>query len=133
MILADTRVWIDFFQAKPTPQVNILEMIISEGHDICVCGLVLTEVLQGIRNDKQYHKTKTYFDNLLFLSMNKTIYTHAADMYRYLRKRGITVRKSIDCMIASVAITNDIYLLHNDRDFIPIEKYCGLKTIKCKK
>ena len=130
MVLVDTTVWIDFFTGKATPQVNILELLISEGQDICVCGLVLTEVLQGVREEKQYKKIKTHFENLLFLPMTQAMHVHSAEIYRSLRKKGITIRKPIDCMIASVAIAHDVKLLHNDRDFIPIEKHCGLETIQ---
>ena len=133
MVLIDTTVWIDFFAGKQTPQVETLELLICEGQDICICGLVLTEVLQGVREDKQYKKIKGYFENLLFLPMTQTMHILSADMYRSLRKKGITVRKPIDCMIASVAITHKTQLLHNDKDFLPIEKHCGLKTVKFKK
>jgi len=133
MVLVDTTVWIDFFTGKPTTQVEILELLISEGQDICVCGLILTEVLQGVRKEKQYKKIKTYFGNLLFLPMTQAMHLHSAEIYRSLRKKGITIRKPIDCMIASVAITHKVQLLHNDKDFLPIEKHCGLKTVKTKK
>jgi predicted nucleic acid-binding protein len=130
MILVDTTVWIDFFTGKPTPQVDILERLISEGEDICVCGLVLTEVLQGVREEEQYKKIKTYFQNLVFLPMTHAMHLHSAEIYRSLRKRGVTIRKPIDCMIACVAIAHKVQLLHNDKDFMPIEKHCGLKTVK---
>ena len=133
MILVDTTVWIDFFTGKPTPQVDILELLISEGQDICVCGLVLTEVLQGVREEDQYKKIKTHFENLVFLPMTQAMHLHSAEIYRYLRKKGITVRKPIDCMIASVAIAHKVQLLHNDKDFTPIEKHCGLRIVKSKK
>lgn len=133
MILVDTTVWIDFFTGKTTPQVDILELLISEGQDICVCGLVLTEVLQGVREETQYKKIKTYFENLLFLPMTQAMHLQSAAIYRSLRKKGITIRKPIDCMIASAAIAHNVQLLHNDKDFLPIEKHCGLKTVKTKK
>jgi predicted nucleic acid-binding protein len=133
MVLVDTTVWVDFFTGKPTPQVTILELLISEGQDICVCGLVLTEVLQGVREERQYRKIKSYFENLPFLPMTQAMHLHSAEIYRSLRKRGITVRKPIDCMIASVAIAHKVQLLHNDRDFNHIEKHCSLKTVKSKK
>ena len=62
--------------------------------------------------------------------MTQTMHLHSAEIYRSLRKKGITIRKPIDCMIASVAIAHKVPLLHNDKDFTPIEKHCGLKTIK---
>ena len=133
MILVDTTVWIDFFTGKTTSQVDILELLISEDQDICVCGLVLTEVLQGVREEKQYKKIKTYFENLVFLPMTQSMHLHSAEIYRSLQKKGITIRKPIDCMIASVAIAHKVQLLHNDKDFTPIGKHCGLKTVKIKK
>lgn len=132
MTLVDTTVWIDFFKGAETPQAKILELLIAEAQDICVCGMVVTEVLQGIRHDIQYRQIKSQFDCLLFLPMNEPMYVQSANIYRSLRKRGITIRKPIDCMIASVAITHGVPLLHSDRDFDPIEKYCGLKAVKIK-
>jgi predicted nucleic acid-binding protein len=130
MILVDTTVWIDFFTGKQKPQVDTLEVLISEGEDICICGLVLTEVLQGVKSEKQYKKIKDYFKNLIFLPMTQPMHIHSAEIYRSLRKKGITIRKPIDCMIASIAIAHSIPLLHNDKDFNPIEKYCRLKVVK---
>lgn len=130
MVLVDTTVWIDFFAGKTTPQAAVLELLISEGQDICVCGIVLTEVLQGVRNDSQYRKIKAYFNNLVFLPMTQAMCLHSAEIYRSLRKKGITIRKPLDCMIASVAIAHGVRILHNDRDFDPIQRHCGLKAVK---
>ena len=104
MTLVDTTVWIDFFTGKTNPQVDILELLISEGQDICICGMVMTEVLQGVREDKQYKKIHAHFQSLLFLTMTQEMHLHSAEINRFLRKRGITIRKPIDCMIASVAV-----------------------------
>ncbi|MBL7076300.1 MAG: PIN domain nuclease [Kiritimatiellae bacterium] len=133
MVLIDTTVWIDFFAGTPTPQVSVLELLISEGEDVCTCGIVLAEVLQGIRNDRTYRKTRSYFENLVYLPMNQGVFVKSADMYRALRRKGITIRKPLDCMIASVAIVHRAQLLHNDRDFAPIQKQCGLKVVKIRK
>lgn len=127
MVLVDTTVWIDFFSARPSPHVLSLENLIEQRDDICVCGIILTEVLQGIQNEHVFKKTKDLFNNLIFLPMPYQTFLRSVEIYRSLRKKGVTIRKSVDCMIASVAIENDIPLLHNDKDFIPIEKHCGLK------
>jgi len=132
MILVDTTVWIDFFAARPTPQVSALERRISDSQDICTCGMVLVEVLQGIRDDRAYRKTRSYFGHLIYLPMDQNGFVMSAEIYRDLRKRGITIRKPLDCMIASVALLHDVPLLHNDRDFTPIEKHHGLKVVKAK-
>ena len=133
MVLIDTTVWIDFFAGKSTPQVSVLELLLSEGEDVCTCGIVLAEVLQGLRDDRTYRKIKSYFGNLIYLQMNQNAFVKSADMYRSLRKKGITIRKSLDCMIAAVAISHYVQLLHNDRDFDPIEKQCGLNVVKFRK
>jgi hypothetical protein len=129
IILVDTTVWIDFFAARSLPHVVALETIIKRREDICICGIILAEVLQGIRQDTEFRKTRDLFNTLILLPMPYTAFLRSADIYRKLRKIGITIRKPLDCMIASVAIENDIPLLHNDRDFQPIEKHCGLKQI----
>ena len=130
MILIDTSVWIDFFLSKPSPHVHNLETLISDEDDICICGIVLTEVLQGIKHEKEYHKTKEYFKDLVYLPMHYSTYLKSAEIYRTLRKKGITIRRVLDCLIASVAIENNIPILHNDKDFLQIEKHCKLKINK---
>lgn len=129
MVLIDTTVWIDFFAGRQLPQVATLERLIMHREDICICGIILTEVLQGIREKNEFRKTKELFNTMIFLPMPYSAYLGAAEIYRTLRRKGITIRNTVDCMIASVAIENDIMLLHNDRDFIPIEKHLRLKVL----
>jgi predicted nucleic acid-binding protein len=129
MVLVDTTVWIDFFSAKSCPHVNTLENLIFNREDLCLCGIVLTEVLQGIREDSEFRRTRDLLGTLIFLPMGYSIFMRSAEIYRGLRKKGVTIRKSVNCMIAAVAIKNDIPLLHNDKDFVPIEKHLGLKTL----
>lgn len=129
MVLIDSSVWIDFFSGHPLPHVREMESIIERREDISICGIILTEVLQGIRNDNEFRKTKELLNTLIFLPMPYAVFLRSAEIYRELRKKGITVRKPLDCMIASVAIENDILLLHNDKDFVPIEKHCGLRIV----
>jgi predicted nucleic acid-binding protein len=126
VLLVDTTVWIDFFAGRSTAQVRALEQSLRDGEDVCICGVILTEVLQGIRTESAYRQTKERFAPFLFLPMRPATFVHAADLYRTLRRRGFTIRKPIDCMIAAVAIENDVPLLHNDRDFDQIVEYCGL-------
>jgi len=132
MVLVDTTVWIDFFKASSLPHVEVLENLISKSEDICICGIILSEVLQGVRKDSEYKKTRELFENLIILPMHNSIFFRSAEIYRALRRKGITIRKPLDCMIASVAVENEIPLLHNDRNFNPIEKYFGLKTLSQK-
>ena len=129
MVLIDTTVWIDFFAGRQVPHVAALERLIMHREDICICGIVLTEVLQGIRQKSEFRKTKELFNSMIFLPMPYSVFFGAAEIYRTLRCKGITIRNSVDCMIASVAIENDIMLLHNDRNFIPIKQHHSLKVL----
>ncbi len=133
MVLVDTTVWIDFLRGKATPEVGEIERLLREGEDICTCGVILTEVLQGIRSDDDFRRTLSRFNVFLFLPMSRETFVTAAELYRSLRGRGITIRKPVDCMIASVSLEHDVPLLHNDRDFDPIETHCGLKVVKISK
>ena len=127
MVLVDTTVWIDFFADRSEPYVAALQGFIENEEDLCLCGVILAEVLQGIRSDADYIETKDYLADLIFLPMRQLTFVRAAELYRSLRKRGVTIRKPIDCMIAAVAIEHDIRLLHNDRDFDNISKHSKLK------
>ena len=89
--------------------------------------------MQGVREEKEYKKIKTSFGNLLFLPMTQAMHVHSAEIYRSLRKKGITIRKPIDCMIASVAIEYNLSLLHIDRDYEHIARHSKLKILKTKK
>ena len=127
MILVDTTVWIDFFGGFSPPHVRRLESAIAAGEDLCICGLILAETLQGIRDDREHARTRARLEALLYLPMERSTFLAAADHYRSLRRRGITIRKPVDCMIAAVALEHDALLLHNDRDFDPLEKHFGLR------
>ena len=129
MVLVDTTVWVDLFSGLTTPQVIVLESLILKREDICLCGVILTEVLQGIRDDKEHAKTQAIFSNLLYLPMTHETFLLAAHLYRSLRARGITIRNSIDCMIAAVCIENKVALLHHDRDFDLISKHFDLEIV----
>jgi predicted nucleic acid-binding protein len=128
MVLVDTTVWIDFFADSNEPSVTALQQLIENDEDLCLCGIILAEVLQGIRSDADYIKTKGYLNDLIFLPMRKATFVRAAEIYRSLRKIGVPIRKPVDCLIASVAIEHDIRLLHNDRDFDYIAKHSKLRV-----
>jgi len=127
-MLVDTSVWIDFFAARNTAQVVALESSIDQREDLCLCGVILTEVLQGIRDDRQYKQTESLLSNLIYLPMDRSTFLLAANIYRTLRSRGITIRNSVDCMIAAVCIEHEANLLHNDRDFDHIADIFGLRV-----
>jgi len=130
MIFLDSTVLIDYFNGKTNWQVEKLESIL--GKEIVVIGdYVLTEVLQGFRSDKEFQKAKTILLSFpCFDIARKEIAIQSAKNFRYLRKKGITIRKTIDVIIATFCIVNDFTLLHNDKDFIPFENHLKLKVCK---
>jgi predicted nucleic acid-binding protein len=129
MILVDTSVWIDFFAGRKLPHVQKLQQLVLDNTDLALCGIILTEVLQGLSDDADYRRVKQGFEPLIRLPMQASVFISAADLYRGLRKEGITIRKSNDCMIAAAAMEYGCELLHNDRDFERIAEACSLETL----
>ena len=129
MILVDTSVWIDFFRADDLAHVQRLETLIEQGENIALCGVILTEILQGIRDDRAFERTRTYLGFLQLLPMTQDIFIEAAHIYRTLRAKGITVRKPVDCMIAATALVHQVQLLHNDRDLAAIAQHYPLQIV----
>jgi len=130
MIVVDSSVWIDYFNGKTTTQTNLLDDLL-DAELIVIGDLILTEVLQGFQHDKDYRQAKTLFGSLAFMDMlGKDIAIKSADNYRSLRKKGITVRKTIDVIIGTFCIETESSLLHCDRDFDPLEKHLKLRVIR---
>lgn len=129
MILVDSSVWIDYFNGRITRQTNTLDSLI--GRELIVVGdLILTEVLQGFRNDKEFNKAGELLSDFIFKEMlGKEMAFKSARNYRILRKNGVTVRKTIDVIIATFCIEHDLSLLHSDRDFKAMEEYLNLRVI----
>ena len=128
MTLVDSSVWIAYFNGQATPQTDRLDELLGQ-QTIALGDLILTEVLQGFRHDKDYDIAKgllTSFD--IFPLLGKDIAIKSAENFRKLRKRGITVRKTIDVIIATFCIENDFALLHCDRDFEPFRHHMDLRT-----
>jgi len=117
-VLVDTSVWIDFFKGSDTSQVNMLTEYIETDETIYLCPTIIQEILQGITNDNQYKKIKDYlmcFGVLNDDSLESAL--GAVKIYRALRKKGISIRKSNDCLIAHYAIKYALKIIHKDRDF----------------
>jgi len=129
MLLVDTTVWVDHFRGSDSPQTSALRHALANGEDVSICGVILAEVLQGIRDDGEYRRTRSRLGYLVYLPMTKAVFIRSAEMYRCLRAGGITIRKPVDCMIAAVALEHDMPLLHNDRDFDYIAARCGLRVV----
>jgi hypothetical protein len=130
VILVDTSVWIDFFAGRDQPHVAVLEQSILDDEDLALCGIILTEILQGIADDATHRRVRRYLGPLILLPMPERVFVRAADIYRKLRKTGITIRKSNDCIIAATALEHHCQLLHNDKDFSPITDHYSLKIVK---
>lgn len=129
-ILVDSTVWIDFLKNLETPETEKLVELIQGREDLCICGFILTEVLQGIREEKQYVATKHQFDNLIYLDDDKSTFELGATIYRNIRKQGITIRNSIDCLIAAIVVQHDVSLLENDRDYPFIDAHYPLNLLR---
>jgi predicted nucleic acid-binding protein len=129
MTFADSSVLIDYFNGNENWQVEKLDEML--GKEIVVIGdYILAEVLQGFRDDKNYDTARNVLNSFpCFNICGEEIAINAANNYRTLRKKGVTVRKTIDIIIGTFCIENDLELLHNDKDFFPLEKYLGLKSV----
>ncbi|HQR52331.1 MAG TPA: PIN domain nuclease [Burkholderiales bacterium] len=131
MILVDSSVWIDYFRGAPSPQAEKLDGLLGE-HPLAIGDLILTEVLQGFPNDRQFNAAKRLLGTLTFVALGgETVAVEAARNFRRLRVLGVTVRKTIDTIIATRCIVSDYDLLHSDSDFDPFEQHLGLRTVRC--
>ncbi len=127
MIIVDSSVWIDFFNGKDCHEVTHLDNILGI-KPVVIGDNILTEVLQGFRGDKEYEETKQLLAALPIVQLsNKNYAIKAAENYRTLRKKGITVRKTIDTIIATYCIENNAQLLFTDKDFSPFVNFLNLK------
>ena len=129
MILVDSSVWIDYFNGLATRQTDRLDELL--GSDLLLTGdIILAEVLQGFRDDRDFRRAKRALDGLEFRAMlGRDIALKSAANYRALRAQGVTVRKTIDCWIATFCLRQDHTLLHRDRDFDPFERFLGLSVV----
>ena len=130
MILIDTSVWIDFFRGTESLQAHRLEESIRNRENLALCGITLTETLQGIRDDNEYLRVKQYLKPLILLPMGEQVFTLAAELYRELRKQGRTIRKTNDCIIAATAIRHEVPLLHKDKDFEVLGLHSSLEIVR---
>jgi predicted nucleic acid-binding protein len=130
MIVADTSAWIDYLRGIDAPHTNTLDDELQNNR-IITGDLIIAEFLQGFRSEKDYLEAKKIMDALEYRDLvGRKIAQKAAQNFRKLRTRGITVRKTIDVIIATFCIENNFLLIHNDRDFDPMEQYLGLKIRK---
>ena len=131
MILVDSSVWIDFFRNKPTRQAEWLDRKLGvEG--LVLGDLILAEVLQGFRDDRGFNEAKRLLAPLQQVVIGGfDIAIEAAQNYRKLRSIGVTVRGTVDMLIATRCLANGLRLLHSDKDFDVYEKHLGLRVVDC--
>lgn len=129
MICVDSSVWIDYFNGKKSKQTDLLDTFLGKER-VIVGDLILTEVLQGFQNDRDFKTAKKLLSYLpVFDMVGRELAIESAKNYRLLRKRGLTVRKTMDVLIATFCIYNRFALLHDDRDFEPFKQFLRLKTV----
>ena len=129
MILVDSSVWIDYFNGVDNTETNKLDETLGL-EEVAIGDLILTEVLQGFRNDKDYKTAKEILTSLnIYEMLGVELALKSANNFRKLRKQGITIRKTVDVIIATYSIENKLPLLFSDKDFLPFVKYLRLRSV----
>lgn len=120
-VLVDTSAWVEFFNGTDSPESEAITTLLQGDDDVCTCGVVVAELLQGLRRDQQRKRIEEFFGEMTFLAASGiATYVRSADLYRGLRRKGITVRSTIDCLIAVLAEENGCLVLARDRDLSAI-------------
>lgn len=129
MILVDTSVLIGFFQRNESTAVQKFREVLTNEIPFGITAQIFQEILQGAKAQKDYDKLKAYLETQVFYDPQDPIesYAQAAQLYRQCRQKGVTPRSTIDCLIAQIAIENNLALLHGDRDFDHMASIIGLK------
>jgi predicted nucleic acid-binding protein len=128
MVLVDTSVWIDYFRGIESRHTRMLDQCLDENR-VATGDLIIIELLQGFKSKWQIEAAHQIISRLEYYDLvGRDIAYRATENYRVLRDKGITVRKTIDTIIGTFCIVNQMKLLHNDRDFDPMTKYLGLKV-----
>lgn len=126
MILVDSSVWIDYFSGNGSAEADFLDKTLGN-RSVAIGDLILTEVLQGFRDDRDYKTARRLLEELpVFDLLGRNMAIKSAENFRKLRKKGITIRKTADVIIASFCIEHDLPLLFSDRDFRPFVDHLGL-------
>jgi len=129
VILVDSSVWIDYFRGTPTPQANRLDGLLGS-EPLAIGDLILTEVLQGFATEREFNDARRVLLSLDMVVLGGVdVAVEAARNYRKLRNLGVTVRKTIDTVIATRCILSGHMLLHSDRDFDAFEQHLGLRCV----
>jgi len=128
LIFVDSSVWVDYFNGIQSAETNYLDGLLGT-EPVGLGDLVLIEVLQGFRRDRDYATAKGLLTSLAIFTLGgQGMAIKSADNFRLLRKKGITVRKTIDVLIATYCINKNLPLLHSDKDFDSFQKYLKLRN-----
>ena len=120
-VLVDTSAWVEFFNGTDSLESHAIAMLLQGDDDVCTCGVVVAELLQGLRRDQERKQIERFFGEMTFLDASGiATYVRSADLYRGLRRKGITVRSTIDCLVAVLAEENGCLVLARDRDLSAI-------------
>lgn len=118
MYLVDTSVWIDYIKGTDGEHVEFLDEVLQNPLAVGITDLIYMEILQGAKGLKEFERFQRYFSSRRFYSLHgKESYEQSASIYLRCRQKGITIRSSVDCLIAQCAVENELTLLHHDRDF----------------
>ena len=129
MLVVDTGVWVNYFNGVENPQTDFLHTVLDKT-PILIGDLILAEVLQGFRHDLDFEKVRRALGKYAQANMvSPALAVQSARNFRFLRQKGVTVRKTIDSLIATYCIENDHELLHNDSDFDGYEEHFGLSVV----
>lgn len=129
MILVDSSVWIDYFRGHGTAQADRLDQLLGT-EPLAIGDLILTEVLQGFDADRDFRQAEKLLTSMALVVLGgEDVAVQAAKNFRLLRAKGVTVRKTIDTIIATRCIVSGYTLLHSDRDFEPFETHLGLRSV----
>lgn len=130
MILIDSSAWIEFLNRTGRPADMGVERLLRSNADVALARISVTEILQGIRNDREFRKIRDLLTGFPVLDLKgPDSYVAAAELYRACRRKGLTIRSTVDLLIARTAIEHQAVLLHNDRDFVAIAQVADLKIL----
>ena len=132
MLLIDTSIWIEFFNDGTSTCAQFLETVLLGHLPVCINAVIEMEILQGVREERAFKETKSYLESFqYFPEITSAYFDLSVEIYRECRKKGITVRRSLDCIIAANGLIDGLTIVHCDRDFDNIKKvYPKLGTIK---
>jgi len=129
MVLVDTSVWADLFNGHPSTEASMLRQLIENETELFTTGLIVQEILQGISDKEKRAEIRSDLTEFVLIDPSLQTHVEAAEIFAGCRKKGVTIRKSIDCAIAAITLEYDLELLHKDRDFAQIAKVFPLKLL----